>query len=361
MKHLHILLILMMVAMLLVMMVGSAPAQEVATLSLAEHGPYGVGWQLMTFVDESRQGAKLQTTIWYPAIIPEGEEEDPRFFGLFGAVPDTSAPPYPLILSSSGFVGPTELAYLNGHLASYGFIVMGISHPADREPTGPIDRSLDTLFVLDQAAHGIEGLTDVINTDVAGVMGIDTGAYTALSVTGARIDPEYFLGWYQENENGVTSSFRNIWINGWDDIVAYRAQFEPSLIEGELWPPFADARIRAAMPIEPCYGHVFGNRGLAAATVPTLLMAGTGDKFCPYDGAVYILENLGTDDRYLLSFLENQNFATMPSFEAPIKHVAPAFFGYYLQGQEDYAEYLTADFVDQFEGLAWGPVETQEE
>jgi hypothetical protein len=29
-----------------------------------------------------------------------------------------------------------------------------------------------------------------------------------------------------------------------------------------------------------------------------------------------------------------------------------AFFDYYLQGQEEYTEYLTADFVDQFENLA---------
>jgi hypothetical protein len=38
-----------------------------------------------------------------------------------------------------------------------------------------------------------------------------------------------------------------------------------------------------------------------------------------------------------------------------INHLMTAYFGYYLQGQEDYAQYLTEDYVDNIEGLAWGP------
>ena len=71
MKLSRIFVILMMVVVLLTMMVDQVPAQEAAPLPLAEHGPYGVGWQLIPFVDESR-GVKLQTMIWYPATIPEG-------------------------------------------------------------------------------------------------------------------------------------------------------------------------------------------------------------------------------------------------------------------------------------------------
>jgi predicted dienelactone hydrolase len=362
MKRARILLILMTVVVLLAMTVGPVPAQEAETLPLAEHGPYGVGWQLITLVDESREGEKLQTMIWYPAIIPEGEEEDSWISGLFGAAPDTSAAPYPLILMSHGFPGTNmDLAYLSGHLASYGFVVMGMSHPRDSKTSSPIDRSLDTLFVLDQAAHGIEGLTDIIDTDIVGVMGFSYGAYTALSVSGARIDPEYMFGWYKENENGVIKEFKDTWIDPWDDIVAYRAQFEPPLVEGELWPPFADERIRAVMPIAPCFGDVFGDRGLAAATTPTLLMAGTGDTTCRYDRAVNVYDKLGANHRYLLSFPEYHAFPFMRSFEAPIKHFATAFFGTYLQGQTDYAAYLTADYVENIDQVFWGPVDTQED
>jgi hypothetical protein len=37
-----------------------------------------------------------------------------------------------------------------------------------------------------------------------------------------------------------------------------------------------------------------------------------------------------------------------------MRHFATAFFGYYLQGREDYAEYFSEDFVTQFDDLAWG-------
>ena len=34
--------------------------------------------------------------------------------------------------------------------------------------------------------------------------------------------------------------------------------------------------------------------------------------------------------------------------------VSAAFFGYHLQGREDYARYFSEDFVAQFDDLAWG-------
>jgi hypothetical protein len=43
-----------------------------------------------------------------------------------------------------------------------------------------------------------------------------------------------------------------------------------------------------------------------------------------------------------------------------LNHFTTAFFGYYLQGQDDYAEYFTADFVEQIADLAWGPVEPEQ-
>jgi len=39
---------------------------------------------------------------------------------------------------------------------------------------------------------------------------------------------------------------------------------------------------------------------------------------------------------------------------AYMKHLAAAFFGYYLQGRDDYAEYFSEDFVAQHDELAWG-------
>lgn len=37
-----------------------------------------------------------------------------------------------------------------------------------------------------------------------------------------------------------------------------------------------------------------------------------------------------------------------------INHFVTAFFGRFLQGREDYAEYFSEDFVEQYEDLVWG-------
>jgi hypothetical protein len=43
-----------------------------------------------------------------------------------------------------------------------------------------------------------------------------------------------------------------------------------------------------------------------------------------------------------------------------MQHFATAFFGYYLQGRQDYAEYFSQEFVEQYEDLAWGVYEGEQ-
>jgi len=90
--------------------------------------------------------------------------------------------------------------------------------------------------------------------------------------------------------------------------------------------------------------------------VPTLMLAATEDEYVPYEPEITRLyTQLGTADHYLISFIGYSHHAEkIPQGEAYYQHFSTAFFGYYLQGREDYAEYLTADFVDSFHDLAWG-------
>jgi predicted dienelactone hydrolase len=131
-----------------------------------------------------------------------------------------------------------------------------------------------------------------------------------------------------------------------------------------LWPAFTDERIRAVLPFEPCNSAFFGEQGLAAATVPTLLVAGTADQFCPYQNdAAFDYAHLGSEDVYLLTFIGDDHFLFDVASNTPvIKHFVAAFFGHYLQGQEDYAQYMTSGYVDTLEnelnlGLVWGVYE----
>jgi predicted dienelactone hydrolase len=280
------------------------------------------------------------------------------------AKPDLSGGPYPLIIYSHGLGGsrwddPSVFA----NLASHGFILAGISHTCDNQPTCLIDRPLDILFVLNQLAGISKGvLAGMIAKDNVGVVGVSYGGYTALATTGARIDPDYFLNWYAHRTTKNDASIDVIdsygrWhvMDEWNGIAAYWTKLHP-FQAGQLWLATTDPRIRAVMPIIPAGTNVFGENGVAAATIPTLVMAATDDEIVPYSREIVPMFNhLGSKDRYLISMVgySHRLFLT-PNWEGYYKQFTMAFFGYYLQGKKDYADYLTAKYVGNFSDLAWG-------
>jgi predicted dienelactone hydrolase len=334
-------------------------AQDEPALPLAEPGPYGPGRTTLTFVDPARADRELVTEIWYPAIL----SEDDSLFGfrsIQDAELDTSGAPYPLIIHSHGDGESRKyIDFLAKYVVSYGFVVAAMDHPDDIYPTKMVDRPLDVLFVLDQLAALDEGnLVGMIDTDHTGIWGYSSGAATVLSLSGAQVDPDYFVAWATEHSDDTTELHTQIW-SAWDELAAYRAQISP-VTDGELWPPFSDERIRAVLPVAPCFAPLFGERGLAAATVPILIIAGETDWNCPYErNAVFMAEHLGSEDVALLTAVGVGHMIGAEELLAPFRHFTTAFFGTYLQEQEDYADYLTEAYVDSVEGLAWGVVESE--
>jgi predicted dienelactone hydrolase len=358
----RLLAVLLIVALIIpaLVLASTLTAQESPPLPLAEPGLYEVGVTTMTFEDERREAFRrtgkkreLVTEIWYPAIHPEGEGASRD------AKPDATGAPYPLVVFSHWWTGD-RLSWqaLTRHLASHGFVVAAVDHKDVPVPYGElIDRPMDILFVIDRLAALAEGdLVGMVDTDNVGVTGYSSGGVNALEVNGAQIDPAYYLAWCRNFEpTSPLDDICELFAASWDEIVAYRAQFDPPLdTSGDaLWPPFSDKRIRAVLPMSPCYGPLFGERGLAAASVPTLMMVGATDT-CLYEGgAVTVYERLGVKERYLITFLRGGHEAAY--YQPDIaKHFATAFFGYLLQGQGDYAEYLTEEYVERFDNLAWG-------
>jgi predicted dienelactone hydrolase len=379
MKKSFTLCVLLIVIAVLGLLPGTAAAQQPGkgTPPLAGPGPYVVGERTMTFVDASRDGRKIDIAVWYPAIAPANPDKrkaDSLEFAHRGwpdAVPDTKGAPYPLILYS-GFHEAAENVFessqLTKPLASRGFVVVSLSHlQSDRQST-LVDRPLDILFVIDQLATITTGdLAGLIDADHAGVMGWDYGGYAALALTGARIDPTSANAWASKPfiaaEQGKTDTHpRNLFPDwNWDNLAAYRASLSP-LKAGELWPPFTDKRIKAALMFGPCFVPMFGDKGLAAATMPSFIVGGAANGSCLYEqDTTYAYTHLGSQDRYLLS-VANQGYAFVEDrrYEPVLTHFEVAFFGYYLQGHQDYAQYLTAKYVDSLEadvklGLVWGP------
>jgi predicted dienelactone hydrolase len=290
-KVFFILSVILMLVTTLVSFARPAVAQETPTPPLAVRGPYAVGERTLTFVDDSRDHRKLVTELWYPAIAPTNPDKrlaDVLAKGHRGwpnAVPDTSGEPYPLVLYSHTPMGQrTELSAHIEPLVSHGFVVAAADHPNDNFQAILVDRPLDILFVLDQLAAIKTGdLAGLIDTDHTGMMGWNGGAYTVLALTGARIDPASASQWgAKPMVPGDFTDPRSGWADwNWDKLVAYRATFS-ALKPGEMWPPFTDKRILGAFMFAPCLTPMFGEHGLAAATVPTLMVAGTGDMYCPY-------------------------------------------------------------------------------
>lgn len=347
----------MTVIILLSFLAGCAPKNP---FPLSEPGTYDFGTrggfsQLYVFTDTSRGDREVSIMVWYPAILPV--DAPPSDYNI-DAEPDLNGAPYPLILSSA------KLGYYFGpHLASHGFVVVGVKYldyyiPWDENL---IDQPLDILFALDQvASNPLEGLEGMIDAEHAGVMGYSFDGYNSLALSGARVDPEHYLS------QCAKSQLEGYWIkfgycapsSRWDEFTAHAGESLTMSNDG-LWQPMTDERIRASIPMGPEGTILFGERGLAVVDRPMLILVGTEDIDTDYrQEAVFIYEHIGTSDKTLISFIGEDHgmlFSDEPLLR--MKHFATAFFGYHLQGQEEYADYFSEKFVSKREGLAWGVYE----
>jgi predicted dienelactone hydrolase len=363
MKLPRIFLIPLILIIVLISAVGPVPAQESTPTLLAEYGPYDVGKTAMTFVDESRDDRELDIVIWYPALIPDGVEAPDT--SLSDAEPDTGGAPYPLIMYSHGYGGNssqlTEFFNYAGQVTSYGFVLVGLNH-RDGARMWPsfTERPLDILFALEQLAELAEdNLAGIIDTEHTGILGYSLGGYAALTMAGARVDPMYLSDWCEDQQERSIRYDPCQVASDWDAFTESIAKV--NLVTDTLWPSLSDQRIRAIEAWVPWGGPLFGEEGLAAATVPTLIMGATRDRIAPYErDAAFMYTHLGAQERFLLTFVGDDHlFIGSPKNMQPAFHFSMAFFGYYLQEHEDYAEYLTEDFVEQFEYLAWGSYEPE--
>ena len=324
--------------------------QEPASFPLSERGPYFMGYRAYTFMDESRNGRKVQITLWYPAL--KQTDADGRIIRR-DAVADVSGAPYPLILSSTKVAG--TFAH---YLVSHGFAwasVDGIDTYAQMNEE-MIEQPLDILFALDQVASSpLEGLEGMIDAEHAGAIGYSFDGYNALALSGARIDPEFYLAQCatpDATRKTYLSAFSCDPARKWDEFAAHAGEAITASEDG-LWQPMTDKRIRAVIPMAGEGWWLFGERGLATVDRPTLIMVATKDELYPENALIF--EHLGTSDKALISFVGRDHFMVYePKMVARMAHFAVAFFGYHLQGREDLDWYFSEDFIIQHADLTWG-------
>ncbi len=310
---------------------------------------YQVGVRAMLLKDESRDNRTLQTFIWYPALVTE--DTKPPY------APDESGAPYPLVIYSHGYgAASTEARGDIEYLVSQGFVVAGIDHrdPATDRWAAFINRPLDILFLLNRIAElEDDPLADVVNTDTVGIWGGSMGAYTAVAVSGARVDPSHFQDWCPtyENDPNYNLNFDSCrLLSDWDNLLSYHEQVNTPSTDA-LWEATTDERIRAVLGTAPCFAQMFGETGLAETHIPIFIIGGTADRVCPYDiDSVYIYDNIGSDDRYLVALQDRDHSGAFSEPNLIISYAA-AFFGHYLQDKTDYAQYLLPESADIFQNV----------
>jgi predicted dienelactone hydrolase len=329
---------------------------EPAPLPLSEPGPYGVGMRKYSFTDAARNDREVTISVWYPAVLPASSTS--RGFVL-NADPDPREAPYPLILSS------TKAAIIFApYLVSHGFTWASV----DKLETWPkmdatmIDQPLDLLFALNQvASNPPDGLEGMIDAEHAGATGYSFDGYNTLALSGARIDPEYYLAQCPTPDAKtasvlfVGSDFDCGPAGAWDEFASHAGKAITTSEDG-LWQPMTEERIRVVIPLAAEGWWLFGERGLAAEDRPALMIAGSGDWLYPENALIF--EYLGTPEKTMVTFIgRDHGMITFPDVDARMAHFMVAFFGYHLQGHEDYAEYFSEDFVAQYNDLAWGVYE----
>ena len=324
-------------------------------LPLSEPGPYSVGIRRnINFVDTSRNNREVYLTIWYPALKSDESASEP----ISDAQADISSAPYPVILSSSkvGFIFAKQLV-------SYGFVYVGINgiDTYMHFDQKAFDQPLDIIFALDQVSvTPPAGLEVMLDTQKAGTLGYSFDGTNSLFLSGARVDPEYYLSYCVQAsgmEPPLEYSYLNYYCNlspKWNELSDYIGM-DVTKSEDGLWQPITDERIRAVMPMAADGAWFFGEKGLAAANRAVLMIQASKDsQYQPAEGA-FIFEHLGSKDKTMVSFLGQQHMMIYDQIQIDrMRHFTVAFFSHQLQGKADMAYYYSQEFIEQFGDLAYG-------
>jgi predicted dienelactone hydrolase len=308
--------------------------QPSVTPELAKAGQWDVGVKTMHITNpqqlssadfQSRGDRKLTVEVWYPAKADkktalatyENVTRLNKAFSLQGSsyrdAPVMTQGQYPLVVLSHGYTGYRSIMfYLGEHLASHGYVVVGIDHtdsttgevdfaksPFSGFPSTLINRARDQQFVLDHFANLDSALGKQIDSDNAAVIGYSMGGYGAVNTVG---------GCYNFQQAGL-------------GLLGFPAEMTKTLM-----PVFnschagrdsVDPRWKAMVAFAP-WGqalNVHKASSLQNIKAATLYVAGDQDDVVGFEpGVKTLFEQTGSDNNYMMVY-ENarHNFAPHPA------------------------------------------------
>lgn len=280
--------------------------------------------------------------------------------------------PRPIIVISHGLGSDrTSFAYLAEHLASYGFVVAVPEHPGSNSqqlqallqgianrvtnPRELIDRPLDIKYLLDELTRLSKYNSTFqgrLNLEQVGVVGQSFGGYTALALAGAKINFEQLKTDCPALEDTLNVSL-------------LLQCLAVNLPNGQY--NLSDARIKAAIAINPVNSSIFGQASLSQIKIPVMIISGSSDTVAPaLPEQIQPFTWLTTQNKYLALINGGTHFSTItesPNATVPVptsvigsspalarryvKALSIPFFETYVAKQPTYLPYLSTDYVNK--------------
>lgn len=234
----------------------------------ASAGPMGT----VTYPYTVTMGAYQFALATYPGDAGRGLEIDP------GAT-------YPLVLLSPGFaLGVGSYGWLAEHLASHGFVVVGIEHAERLDPGSLWRATVQRPADIEETWHHLTDPSTPISRSIdptqVAVLGHSYGGYTALASAGARIDTTQMF-----ETCGTARIEDDPIVFQCDALLPHVADMVASAGLGEeplgLWPRLVDLPVTAVVALAPD-AVMFGSAGLENITAPLLAVGGTADHDSPF-------------------------------------------------------------------------------
>lgn len=235
---------------------------------------YIAGVQTLS-VTSGERATDLEVTIWYPA--DEGGTAVTLGENIFfkGTPVEEGAPirngEFPLVLLShgAGLAGHAgAMGWIAAPLAQEGFIVAAPTHPGN---TGR-DRSAEETMKLWLRPSDLSKTLDMIEGDQTfhshvardqiGVLGLSMGGNSALSIAGARLDPELFAT-YCDTDDLNASLCEWVRLSGVD---------LHAMDKGAAGRDNTDPRVRFAVAIDPAPADIFAPASFADVSVPVFIV-----------------------------------------------------------------------------------------
>ena len=215
----------------------------------------------------------ISFNIWYP-VTAGGKAVTVGGNGVFhGTLAGRRAPhqsgKFPLVIISHGAGGNAgQFGWIAAELAQAGFIVVLPNHPgtttgnASAEAAVRVwERPADITAVLDEITANPD-VYPYMDTDRITMLGFSAGGYTAMAVSGARVDPARLQGFCDETDHGMSDC-------------AFLAHFGVDLHAMDLSPAaqdLRDARISNAVVIDPGIVSTLTKDSLAAIDIPMMII-----------------------------------------------------------------------------------------